>query len=104
MAKCAKGAVEYYITTHPRVTFDKLQNIFKKKTSYYVFDHNEEGLRTNKIEKDEKVVFVDSQFRSTGNQSNWFKFVKICKNKKIIIEEKYKQPEYVKPPIEIKTT
>jgi hypothetical protein len=104
MVKCAKGAVEYYITKHPKVTFNKLQDIFKKKTSYYVFDHNEEGLRTKKIEEtttDREEVFVDSQFRSTGNLTNWLKFVKICKNNKITIEEKFKQQEFVKNPIEL---
>lgn len=103
MVKCAIGAVEYYITKHPKVTFNKLQDIFKKKTSYYVFDKEIPGLRTKKIEKGKNSyghdVFVDSQFRSTGNQTNWLKFVKICKNNKITIEEKYKQPDFVKNPI-----
>lgn len=106
MAKCAKEAVKYYMEKHKKAIFEDIKKVFKKNNrSSYVFDHYRKGLRTKKIEKattsDEKEVYVDSQFRSTGNQTNWLKFVKICKNNKITIEEKFKQPDFVKNPIKI---
>jgi len=85
MNKCARAAIELYISRHPDITFADLQDAFVRTRRHgsYIFEE-EGGSRAKKINRkvEGKDVYVYSQFRA----SNWEQFVKVCEPNGIVIE------------------
>lgn len=94
MNACAKEAVKQFIDAHNKLSYDKIYKIFEQGRSSYISDHRGAS-RYNDINKktiDNKPIFVYSQFRLKGSQSNWYRFVELCAKLKINIESVWKQP------------
>lgn len=88
MNACAKEAITQYVEKHNKLTYDKLYKIFEQGRTSYISDHKGPS-RYNDIKKttiDNKPIFVYSQFRLNGCQSNWYRFVELCSKLKINIE------------------
>ena len=96
MSECARGAVKEYITKCEKLpTFYQLQQVFTKPNgSSYVFNSKASGkghkavMIKNLKTADGYPIFVDTQFRAKGNQSNWIRFTALCKQKNINIDIK----------------
>ena len=94
MSECARGAVKEYITKCKKLpTFFQLQQVFAKRNgSSYVFNSKASGkghkavMIKNLKTADGYPIFVDTQFRAKGNQSNWIRFSALCKQKNIDID------------------
>ena len=101
MNECARSAIKHYIENNKGITFDKLCEKFtiSKRTGSSYISSNEGKSRANPIDDEIEghQIYVYSQFRAKGNQSNWFKFVEICKDNGIVIEQIYKTDAYKKP-------
>ena len=98
MAECARGAVEEYMRQNRSTTFAQLQQEFTKRNgSSYVFNSKASGkghkavIIKNLTTSDGYPIFVDTQFRAKGNQSNWIRFTALCKIKNIEIEQVFLQ-------------
>lgn len=97
MSACAKGAITHFVKTHkPRPTFQELQQVFsKQRGASYIFASAEDGkghkaeIVEDVLTGDDKPIYVDTQFRAKGHQSNWFKFVEVCKENGIIIDQDF---------------
>ncbi len=88
MNACAKEAITQYIDNHKKLPYNKLYKIFEQGRTSYISDQKGPS-RYNDIKKttiDNKPVFVYSQFRLYGCQSNWYRFVELCSKLKINIE------------------
>lgn len=88
MNACAKEAITQYVEKHNKLTYEKLYELFKQGRTSYISDCKGPS-RYNDIKKktiDNKPIFVYSQFRLNGSQSNWYRFVELCAKLKINIE------------------
>lgn len=80
MNACAKEAIKQYVDMHNNLTYNKLYAIFGQGSTSYISNQPGQS-RYNDIKKktiDNESIYVYSQFRLNGCQSNWYRFVELC--------------------------
>lgn len=100
MIECAKASIIHFLDQkkNSKITYEDLRNTFilsERMGSSYISDSPGKS-RAKPIGRQigDHDIHIYTQFRKTGNQHNWDKFVKICKDNGIVIEQSYIQGKY----------
>lgn len=101
MIDCEEAAIKYFLEKKKPISYEELRETFEpnknKKFSYVSNTKGKSREKKTNLEIEDHTIYIYSQFRKTGNQRNWNKFVEICKKNGITIEQSFSQGKYKQP-------